>query len=85
MKAIAAGKTRAKAPVAGMAMAAKSVKPEIEIIGAQAESFAAVRARFYAVPTEFGAMTLAEGIANNAILMAHGITARARIERYSYG
>ncbi|WP_243611775.1 threonine ammonia-lyase [Shimia aestuarii] len=49
--------------IAGMAMAAKSVKPEIEIVGAQAESFDAVRARFYQVPTEFGAMTLAEGIA----------------------
>ncbi len=49
--------------IAGMAMAAKSVKPEIEVIGAQAENFDAVRARFYQVPTEFGSMTLAEGIA----------------------
>ncbi|MEL6839766.1 MAG: threonine ammonia-lyase [Pseudomonadota bacterium] len=49
--------------IAGMAVAAKSVKPEVEIIGAQAERFDAVKAQFDNAPTNFGGATLAEGIA----------------------
>ena len=49
--------------IAGMAMAAKSVKPSVEIIGAQAEVFDAVKAQFDGVNTNFAGATLAEGIA----------------------
>lgn len=49
--------------IAGMAIAAKGVKPDIEIIGAQAEKFDAVKAKFDKADTNFGGATLAEGIA----------------------
>ncbi|WP_438955954.1 threonine ammonia-lyase [Cognatiyoonia sp.] len=49
--------------IAGMAVAAKSVKPTVEIIGAQAEVFDAVKAQFDGVNTNFAGATLAEGIA----------------------
>lgn len=49
--------------IAGMAVAAKGAKPEIEIIGAQAELFDAVKAKFDKDKTHFGGATLAEGIA----------------------
>ena len=49
--------------IAGMAVAAKSVKPSVEIIGAQAEVFDAVKAQFDGVNTNFAGATLAEGIA----------------------
>ena len=49
--------------IAGMAVAAKGVKPEIEVIGAQAEKFDAVKAKFDKGDTHFGGSTLAEGIA----------------------
>lgn len=49
--------------IAGMAVAAKSVKPSIEIIGAQAEGFDAVKAQFDDTVTNFAGATLAEGIA----------------------
>jgi len=49
--------------IAGMAIAAKGVKPEIEVIGAQAEKFDAMKAKFENSDTHFGGSTLAEGIA----------------------
>lgn len=49
--------------IAGMAIAAKSVRPNVEVIGAQAATFDAVKAQFDDAPTHFGAATLAEGIA----------------------
>jgi threonine dehydratase len=49
--------------IAGMAVAAKGVKPGIEVIGAQAEKFDAVKAKFDKGDTHFGGATLAEGIA----------------------
>jgi threonine dehydratase len=49
--------------ISGMAVAAKHAKPSIEIIGAQAELFDAVKARYDQTETHFGGMTLAEGIA----------------------
>ena len=49
--------------IAGMAVAAKGVKPGIEVIGAQAEKFDAVKAKFDKGDTHFGGSTLAEGIA----------------------
>ena len=49
--------------IAGMAVAAKGVKSDIEVIGAQAEKFDAVKAKFDKGETHFGGATLAEGIA----------------------
>ena len=49
--------------IAGMAVAAKSVKPSVEVIGAQAEVFDAVKAQFDGAATHFDGATLAEGIA----------------------
>ena len=49
--------------IAGMAVAAKSVKPEVMVIGAQAASFDAVKAQVDNQPTHFDGATLAEGIA----------------------
>ncbi|MBU2991625.1 threonine ammonia-lyase [Octadecabacter sp. 1_MG-2023] len=52
--------------IAGMAVAAKSVKPGIEVIGAQAVLFDAVKAAFDGGETHFDGATLAEGIAVKA-------------------
>ena len=49
--------------IAGIAVAAKALKPEIEIIGAQAEAFNAVDAHIAGVQASVGGSTLAEGIA----------------------
>lgn len=49
--------------IAGIAVAAKNEKPDIQIIGAQADQFDAVKAQFYGEPTHFDGATLAEGIA----------------------
>ncbi len=49
--------------IAGMAVAAKGIKPDIDVIGAQAELFDAVKAKFDKGETHFGGATLAEGIA----------------------
>ena len=63
--------------IAGMAVAAKAIKPDVEIIGAQAELFDAVKAHFDHGETHFGGSTLAEGIAvkspseNNLALIRH--------------
>ncbi|MGJ8621456.1 MAG: threonine ammonia-lyase [Yoonia sp.] len=52
--------------IAGMAVAAKSVKPSVRIIGAQAANFDAAKAHFDGAATNFGGSTLAEGIAVRA-------------------
>ena len=49
--------------IAGMATAAKAVKPEVEVIGAQAHLFDAVKAAVDGGGTHFDGATLAEGIA----------------------
>ena len=49
--------------IAGIAVAAKDIKPGIEIVGAQAELFDAAKAQFDMGSTNFGGATLAEGIA----------------------
>ncbi|MGB0720559.1 MAG: threonine ammonia-lyase [Bdellovibrionales bacterium] len=49
--------------IAGIALAAKSIKPDIEIIGAQAEMFDAVKASVEKRTGPVGGATLAEGIA----------------------
>ena len=64
--------------MAGMAVAAKSMKPDVQMIGAQAACFDAVKAQFEGAETHFGGSTLAEGIAvrtpspaNMAVIAAH--------------
>ena len=64
--------------IAGMAVAAKAIKPDVQVIGAQAANFDAVNAAFHGVGTNFGEATLAEGIAvrspapdNLAIIQTH--------------
>ena len=64
--------------IAGIAVAAKAIKPSVKIIGAQAELFDAVKAHFNQGKTHFGGATLAEGIAvkspskaNLALIKAH--------------
>ncbi|MEM9971119.1 MAG: threonine ammonia-lyase [Pseudomonadota bacterium] len=49
--------------IAGMAVAAKSIKPGIQVIGAQAELFDAMKALFDGSETHFAGASLAEGIA----------------------
>lgn len=64
--------------IAGMSVAAKSMKPDVQIIGAQAHVFDAVKSAFDGTPTHFDGATLAEGIAvkspsaaNIAIIKQH--------------
>jgi len=49
--------------IAGVATAVKNMKPEIEVIGAQAESYAAAKVALDDYDTKLGGPTLAEGIA----------------------
>lgn len=67
--------------IAGMAVAAKSVKPGVEIIGAQAELFDAVKARFDQAETHFGGATLAEGIAVRAPSAANMAVIAEHVDR----
>ena len=64
--------------IAGMAVAAKGVRPDIQIIGAQAHLFDAAKARIEGFSPHFAGATLAEGIAvrqpaaaNIAIMQTH--------------
>ncbi len=52
--------------IAGVATAVKGIKPEIEVIGAQAENFDAMRAMYHGESFVSGEATLAEGIAVKA-------------------
>ncbi len=52
--------------IAGMAVAAKGIKPDVQVIGAQAHLFDAVKAEFDGSDTHFDGATLAEGIAVRA-------------------
>lgn len=49
--------------ISGVATAVKSMKPEIKVIGAQAESYASAKAQIYGHDGAIGGTTLAEGIA----------------------
>ncbi len=49
--------------VAGVATAIKGIKPEVEIVGAEAESYASVKASLEGYDVKLGGPTLAEGIA----------------------
>lgn len=52
--------------IAGMAVAAKAIRPDIEVIGAQAHLFDAVKARLSGDAPHFAGASLAEGIAVRA-------------------
>ncbi len=52
--------------IAGMAVAAKGLRPDITVIGAQAHLFDAVKAQIDGTGTNFAGATLAEGIAVRA-------------------
>ncbi|MEO0388715.1 MAG: pyridoxal-phosphate dependent enzyme, partial [Pseudomonadota bacterium] len=67
--------------IAGMAVAAKAINPKIEIIGAQAHLFDAVKADFDASSTHFGGATLAEGIAVRAPGAANLAVIRRLVDR----
>ncbi|PSL22137.1 threonine ammonia-lyase [Shimia abyssi] len=67
--------------IAGIAVAAKSLKPEIEIIGAQAESFNAVAALLGSGQTVISGSTLAEGIAVRAPSPANLEIIRSHVDR----
>ncbi len=49
--------------ISGMALAAKTIRPEIEIIGVQLERYPSMHAAIYNTGAECGGSTLAEGIA----------------------
>ena len=49
--------------LAGMALAARHLKPRLDVIGVQSERFPALHAALKSVPAVFGASTVADGIA----------------------
>jgi threonine dehydratase len=49
--------------IAGIAVAAKALKPEIDIVGVETTRFPSMRAAMQGTTVEFGASTIAEGIA----------------------
>ncbi|QDC10308.1 threonine ammonia-lyase [Oceanicola sp. D3] len=67
--------------IAGMATAARAVKPEIEIVGAQAEPFNAVKAAIDGTAPHTLGSTLAEGIAVRAPSPANIEVIRANVDR----
>ncbi len=67
--------------IAGMAVVAKSVKPDVQIIGAQAANFDAVKAAFDQGDTHFGGATLAEGIAVRAPAAANLAVIATHVDR----
>lgn len=52
--------------IAGMAIAAKAISPDIEIVGVQTERFPSMFCAVNGTPAEFGTSTIAEGIAVRA-------------------
>lgn len=67
--------------IAGMAVAAKAIKPGIEVIGAQATLFDAVKAQFYDETPNFAGPSLAEGIAVRAPSARNLEVIRACVDR----
>ncbi|MEM6620785.1 MAG: threonine ammonia-lyase [Pseudomonadota bacterium] len=67
--------------IAGMAVAAKSINPEIQLIGAQAEMFDAVKARLDHTATHLSGSSLAEGIAVRAPSEANLAVIKANVDR----
>lgn len=67
--------------ITGMAVAAKDVKPGVEIIGAQAELFDAVSAAINGHATHFNGASLAEGIAVKEPSVANLDIIRTHVDR----
>ncbi|MDF2230944.1 threonine ammonia-lyase [Albimonas sp. CAU 1670] len=67
--------------IAGMAVAAKAIKPSIQVIGAQARLFDAVKARIEGFEPHFAAASLAEGIAVKAPAEANLALIRDHVDR----
>ncbi|SIO00952.1 threonine ammonia-lyase [Vannielia litorea] len=67
--------------IAGMAVAARAVNPGIEIVGAQAEAFDAVKAAFDGAAPQTAGTTLAEGIAVRAPSPANIEIIRQNVDR----
>ncbi len=67
--------------IAGMATAIKALKPEVEVVGAQAHLFDAVKAQFNGTETHFDGATLAEGIAVRVPSEANLALIRAHVDR----
>ena len=67
--------------IAGMAVAAKDMKPDIEVIGAQAEIFDAVAAEIEGRAPRFAGPSLAEGIAVKAPSAANVEVIRQYVDR----
>lgn len=67
--------------IAGMAVAAKAMKPEVTVVGAQAELFDAVRAAISGGSTHFGGPSLAEGIAVRTPSPANVAVIREHVDR----
>jgi threonine dehydratase len=53
--------------LAGMAVAAKALRPQIELFGVQTEAFPGMHAEFHGTQATFGTQTIAEGIASRSI------------------
>ena len=67
--------------ISGMAVAAKGLKPTVQVWGAQAELFDAVKAAVDGGPTHFGGSSLAEGIAVKAPSAANIAVIRDHVDR----
>jgi len=67
--------------IAGMSVAAKTIRPEIEVIGAQAEIFDAVQAELEGRAPRFAGPSLAEGIAVKAPSAANISVIRNHVDR----
>ena len=63
--------------IAGMATAAKAIKPAIDIVGVETTRFPSMYAAIKGVPAQFGASTIAEGIA----VKEPGVLTRAIVEK----
>lgn len=67
--------------IAGMSTAAKAIRPEVEVIGAQALLFDAVKARLEGFAPHFATASLAEGIAVKAPSEANLAVIRDHVDR----
>ena len=67
--------------IAGIATAAKAIKPDVQVIGAQAELFDAVKSAIDGTAPHFKGASLAEGIAVKAPSPANVEVIRRRVDR----
>ena len=67
--------------IAGIATAAKAIKPDVQIVGAQAALFDAVKAQIDGVAPHFDGPSLAEGIAVRAPAAANVAVVRDWVDR----